>query len=373
MKKLNKERLSEKIRTRVENDIAKSFVGAAEILVSQHGETLFHQRFGYAKEAGIYRLASMTKPITAVAALIAEERGLLHLEDVVEKYYPEYANLQIGVWNEQGELVETRPAVTKPTLFQLLTHTSGIGGSAQEVHYLDAMSPEEKENLQSAALYYWKVPLGFEPGTDQQYSPIAAFDLIAAIIEKVSGVSYDRFLQREILEPCQMMNTFFVPNQEQWPRLMPVHFFENGRSVQRNVVERCMFFNVPWSRYLGGGGLLSTAEDYFRFAEMVRNYGRIGEQQLVSEDRIRYMTTPRLEKTMTEPGESFGLAGRVVLKNHPEFPEGIYGWGGAYGANWMVDFQNGITAVYMKNSNIYEGAEFETFYHLEQDIYDSLE
>lgn len=381
MKKLNPELLAENIEQRVNADIAAHNICAASVIVNQDGKRIYKKHFGVTfpdrdeavSDSTVYRLASMTKPIMATAMLILVDRGLVSLDDKVEKYLPVFADMSIGEIAD-GELRFVRKNPTPPTIRNLLTHTSGIGSGSVGDRTFAMMTMDEHTTLDSAVNAYAKQLLSFEPGTKQEYSPIAAFDVTARIIELLSGKDIEDFLQENIFAPCNMTDTTFVPSDEMRARMVCMHTKEAERSWYDTMPDACVFETIPVTHPLGGGGLVSTAEDYSKFAEMLLCGGLCGDRRIVSEALIAEMATVQVPLDFHPGPEHWGLGVRVISgEAYEKLPVGTFGWSGAYGTHFWVDPANRVTAIYMKNSRHDGGSGAETAANFERDVFASFE
>ncbi len=320
-------------------------------------------------ENTIFRMASMTKPITAAAILILIERGLLSLDDKVSGFLPEFKDIRITQITQNG-LTDLGKAQNEITVCNLLTHTSGIGSEPLKEQ---KMTYEDRKSIDSAVEFYSRIGLDFDPGTKQQYSPFAAFDVLAKIIEKVSGTDYHDFLKREIFEPCGMVNTTSTPTLEQWNAMIAMHNKVNGKNCDEKMNEDCVFSDFPKTHYLGGAGLVSTLADYSKFAKMLLNKGKTPTKQIIGEDILRLMHTPFVFEEIMPSSERWGLGVRVIVReDYENLPLGAFGWSGAYGTHFWIDPANNIAAVYMKNSLFDGGAGNESARNFEKAVNDSL-
>ncbi|MBE7044235.1 MAG: beta-lactamase family protein [Ruminococcaceae bacterium] len=379
MKQLNTTKLEQTIRQRVREDLEAGRVGGAVLFVCQNDRVVFGEAFGnknaqeQASVGDIYRLASMTKPITAVAILIQAQRGLLALDDAVDKFLPEFSGMKVGKMNDEGQIEIIGVSKEKIRIRHLLTHSSGLISGALDGQF-NAMTDSDRKSLKTAVDFYAKTALSFEPFSAQAYSGIAGFDVLARIVEVTSGVTFDKFLQKEIFEPLGMSDTAFQPSEVQLERMVDVHNFKDGVSSFEKGTPGCIFFDIPSCWFCGGAGLASTAEDYLKFAQMLLNNGRVGDRQLLDEKWILEMKTPHVPEEIMPGNERWGLGVRVIVKEEYQYlPVGTFGWSGAYGSHFWVDQENGIAAVYMKNSLYDGGAGSLTGRNFEQDIHEALE
>ncbi len=370
MRILNKELLKTNIEKRINADIASGRVGGASVIVRQNGKLAYKNCFGAdVTEDTIFRLASMTKPITTVAVLMLIEQGRLCLNDTVEKYLPQFKDMHIVKSNECGELVDMGSAQTKPSVLHLLSHTSGIGSGVVGNIQSGKMTDDDRATVSNTIEFFANQGLAFNPFSAQAYSGTAAFDVLVAIIEKITGENYNDFLKKNIFEPLNMYDTTFVPSKSQWGRLITMHNYKDGKSSIGHTNENCVFENYPCTHYLGGAGLISTINDYSNFAEMLLNNGG----QIVSEKMIKLMKTPQVPPEIMGGTWRWGLGVRVVTSEaYGYLPVGAYGWSGAYGGHFWIDPVNNITAVYMKNSRYDGGSGAKTAYNFEMDVNNAL-
>lgn len=371
MKRLDVTRLTENIDEIAQYDLLNNKVFGSAYYVYQDGVE-FEKCYGSTSLDGetaitntsIFRLASMTKPVTAVATLILVDSGLLSLDDTVDKYLPAFKDIKI--LNSSGATAPNN----LPTIRNLLNHTSGIGNDTDK---LMNMTPMDKKTLDSSIAFYIKNGLDFEPGTAQAYSPYAAFDVLTKIIEIVSGTNYLRFLQEYLFEPCGMTDTTFTPNAEQEKRIVAMHTTNGGENAVAQIPAGCIFEDFPSTHYLGGAGLVSTLSDYAKFATLLLNKGKIGDITLISEETFNLLCTPQVSQGIMPGLERWGLSVRVITEEaYPYLPVGSFGWSGAYGSHFWIDPVNKIFAVFMKNSKIDGGAGNQSAVKFEQAVYSAL-
>ena len=378
MNLLDSERLKAKIEEIAEYDFSNNKVFGSAYCVLQGDAIVYKKCFGNTTigtpmpvtEKTIFRLASMTKPVTAMAALILIDRGLLSLADPVSRYLPEFCDPHIIRYSENSEPVDLGRAKNTVTIRHLLNHTSGIG---TDVRKITRLSREDKQTVDHTVTYYSKVGLDFEPGTKQQYSPTGAFDVLVKIIETVTGENFQSFLRREIFEPCDMPDTTFVLTTEQWERMIDMHHKVDDKNAVKKMADNCVFGDYPCTHYLGGAGLVSTLGDYVNFAKMLLNKGRIVEGRLISEETLRLLHTPSVSEEIMPESERWGLGVRVIVdESYGLLPVGSFGWSGAYGTHFWVDPENRVAAVFMKNSLFDGGAANESARKFEQAVCDSF-
>ena len=381
MKRINVAFLSETLERRVQTDIEEGNIYGSAMHVFQDKEVLYHNGVGTADpvtgspvtDRTLFRMASMTKPITAVAALILMERGLLRLDDPISEYLPEYAALRLAGTSESGELFDLGPSPRIPTLRSILCHTSGIGSGVTGTAQIRSMTQEAKATLQGTVAYFSRQGLSFIPGTKQEYSGFPAYDVLTAIIEKQAGMTYESFLAQEVFGPCDMPDTTFMPSADQWQRLTVMHDKVDGKSTVTKMKDGTIFEGIPCTHPLGGAGLVSTLSDYSHFARMLLDGGIYGGKRIINQASVLDLRTAQVTKSIQRGLQRWGLGVRIITdQKYPYLPVGTYGWSGAYGPHFWIDPINRIAAVYLKNSKFDPGAGSVTGYHFEQDVYESM-
>ena len=282
----------------------------------------------------IFRIASMTKPITAVGILILADEGKLKVTDAVEKYLPEFRGQMMIAERDTDRLVLKKPA--RPiTLHDLLTHTSGLAGYPAGLN----LYRKRDRTLAEGTLAVSQRPLEFEPGSRWSYCN-SGIDTLGRIIEVVSGKDYETFLAQRIFTPLRVKDTTFRPSKEQLPRLAGLYDYKDGKLVPTaNAVigpPDGMRHPIP------AGGLYSTGTDMARFYCMMLNGGALYGERILTGESVKAMTrvqTGDLKCGFT-PGMSHGLGFAVVRE-----PQGItamlspgsIGHGGAYGTQSWAD------------------------------------
>ena len=374
MKKLSFEKVQENVRANIAAVIGQKELPCASVLVYQENQGFYREEFGFAdisnneklKSDAMFRLASMSKPITAVAALILMDRGLLALDDPIAKYLPEFSKLFIGKI-KNDEVVEEIEVKTAVTIKELLTHSSGIGSGDIGAKDFLAIPIEDRATLEMAMPLYAKCRLEFEPKTSSDYSPFIGLDILSRIIEIISGKSYDVFLKEEIFDKLGMCDTTFVPTETQWDRMVRFATEQDGQCVSEPLDKTRVFEHFPLTFFAGSAGLASTMDDYFAFAKMLLNEGEYNGIRILNADTVRAMATPQLTKEVLPPPQVWGLGVRVITdETYGTLVKNCYGWAGAYGTYFWVDPDNKIIAIYMRN--VRDGEQGYTNSMLESDI-----
>ena len=374
MKLLDKEKLEYNINRIAEYDLKNNNLFGSSYFVYQNGKTVLKKHFGTTDAEGqnkvddntIYRLASMTKPITSVAILILADRGLISLNDPVSKFLPEFEDIHIIT--EDG--VDLGKCKKNITILHCLTHTSGFG-SGKPVK----LSANDRMSIYDTIKFFVNAGLDFEPFSKQAYSSFAAFDVLAAIVEKVTGQDYEEFLKNELFIPCDMKNTTFSPTQSQRKNIIAMHDKEGEKSIIGETYPGCVFEQFPCEHKLAGAGLVSTLGDYSNFAKMLLEKGSFHDRCILSSDTLNEISKIYLpEEFAFEHGcENWGLGVRVIVSDEYKYlPVGSFGWSGAYGSHFWVDVKNNICAVFMKNSRIDGGSGNASSKRFEKAVFDSL-
>jgi CubicO group peptidase (beta-lactamase class C family) len=290
------------------------------------------------KTDSIFRIYSMTKPVVSVAVMMLVERGQLLLSDPVSRWLPEYANQQVAT--AQG----LEPVRQAATVQDLLRHTAGLtyeflGDSAVQRQYGEVkIASRERTNAEFSQTLA-ALPLQFQPGTVWAYS--RATDVLGRLVEVVGGQGLGAFLQAEIFGPLGMVDTGFAVPPEQHHRIAEPFAHDPDGGVPMKVLEPRQ---VP-AMEGGGGGLMSTAMDYTRFLQCLRNRGELDGVRLLGPHTVDYMTADHLggmpaDGTLLPPGHGFGLgfAVRTHLGLSPvPGSVGLYYWGGIAGTTFFID------------------------------------
>lgn len=319
-------------------------------LVARHGKVVHMDTYGAAnamtgaalKSDSIFRIASMTKPITGVAMMQLWEQGKWKLSDPVSKFIPEFANLKVKSTN--GALVAQNSPMT---MAQLMSHTAGFGVSAV---YNNAGLGDT--DLQGMIGQLAKLPLETQPGTAWDYGP--SVNIQGYIIEKLSGQSLDVYFDEHIFKPLGMVDTGFWMPEEKAARVVAIHSYEGG--AIKGPAENRVATTKP-SFLAGSGGLMSTAEDYWRFAQAVGNGGQLDGKRILKADTVNLMRTNVLPANAkvdlygpSQEGIGFGMDFAIVMDPQKAgTPQGLntFYWGGAFGTWFWIDPTNDLVFVGM--------------------------
>jgi len=356
------------------------------MLVARHGKIAHFSAVGYANAATrqpmrtdtLFRFYSMTKPITATALMMLYEEGRFQMKDPVSNYIPEFADLK-ALRTPDAALDDTLPVERPATIQDLLRHTAGfthcLGDDPVGVQCTKANVFGLDVSLAEMMSRLAKIPLRYQPGSRWAYS--LAPDVQARLVEVLSGMSFDEFLKRRLFKPLGMENTRFWLSAEQYQHLAAVHWMKDGKVVPWDDIHGhpgeagyqggpSHTLTEPWAsinkeigdhkRIRGSLGLIGTAEDYWRFAQMIANGGELNGVRILSPQVVHYMTRDHLgaiDSTMLaeiEKGTGFGL-GFGVIKDAAAAgfmnAEGSVFWDGAASTLWWADPKEDIVVVAM--------------------------
>ncbi len=325
----------------------------------------------------MFRLASMTKPVTAAAVLAAQDRGLLTVFDEVRKYLPAYGEMWVGrketLPDGTVSYVPAERAKKQLRIHHLHSHVNGIASGEVGNAIWSRMSSEDMQSLQTITDWMGKhLLLDFQPDEVTGYSGVAAQDVAARIVELVSGMPFDEYVQKTIFDPLEIRDITFRPTDEQWGRMMCMFSKdeEHGAFMDKSL-GRTTFERFPITYFSGGASLTGTLNAYTKFAEMLRLGGEFEGNRILSRAAVGQMQTPwPLPGTVgIGPVETWGLGVRVVRDGHPWLPSGVFGWSGAYGTHFWIDPANHLTAIMMRNSRVDGGAGAAATLRFEKAVY----
>ena len=346
------------------------------IHVARRGEPVYLSAYGMRDlEAGLpiendtlFRIFSMTKPITSVAAMILYERGKLELTDPVSKYIPSFKETRVYLKGSY-QAPATVPSAAPMQIAHLLTHTAGLTYGFHYAHATDAIyrangfewGQPKGMTLQQCCDAWAQMPLVCHPGSEWNYS--VATDVLGRVVEVASGMSLDEFFRREIFEPLGMADTAFYVDQADQNRLAALYVPspETGAALRFDQFGKAAL--APPSVLSGGGGLISSAHDYFAFMTMLLNKGVLNSRRILSPRILDLMTMNHLpgHQDLEEVGRplfsessyagvGFGLGFSVVIDQaSTKLPAsvGTFAWGGAASTAFMVDPKEELTVLFM--------------------------
>lgn len=362
------------IRDRLNGYIQNGDIACGSILVRKCGEIVSEEYLGYSDvdkripltKDSVFRLASMSKPVTAAAILLLAEEGKISISDPISKFVPEFEYPVVAVSMENGK-AETVPSDRALTVEDLLRHRSGMGhGGISEK--LGVNRTEKGMTLMDRTKYIASFPLDFQPGTEAGYSARCAFDVLGRIIEVVSGMRMEDFLKERIFDPLSMMDMTFFPNEEQ--KMRTVRIYSKASGVLTDFYPAGEYASpFAFSYPSGSGGLSGTLSDYDRFAQMLS--GR--SIRILSDDALRRMASG--DASLTSKTGAWGLG--VFVFNGKSISgrglsQGSFGWSGAFGTHFYIDPVNDVTMTLMVNRMDIGGSGSYVSYGMEEAVFEEL-
>lgn len=363
----------ERLHALMRDAVKDQQVAGVVTILARHGKVVDYRTYGMRNikkneamtKDTIFRDYSMTKVVTGVAMMKLYQQGKWLPSDPISKYVPEFAHLKVYAGTDASGKVLLEDPVHPPTMAELMTHTAGFtygifGNTPVDKMVQDAHLFESKD-LHEFVTKLGALPLSYQPGTKWVYS--VSMDIQGYIVEKLSGKTLPEFYREEIFKPLGMKDAgFFVP-EEKWSRFATVYYVEPNGGLSDHgpqTVNRRDFAHEP-TMASGGGGMVSTAEDYFRFAEMLAHGGELNGARILSPASVRLMSANHLsDKLLTgefsigaqrmRPGFGYGYNCAVVFDpgaaNLPE-GKGTFFWDGAAGTWFWIDPTNDVVFVGM--------------------------
>ena len=364
------------------NEVIQRYIGAKEIagavtVVTRRGRMAHFEAHGLMdlesktpmRKDGLFRIASMSKPVTGVAILMLVEEGKVRLTDPVSRFIPEFKNTQVAIAKPGPEgsapaggrggrggpppEITLTPATRAITVRDLMTHTSGLASGGAGSREAARVAPRvTTENLAIHIPKLGAAPLDFQPGTEWRYSALAGIEVLGRIVEVASGQTFDQFLKQRLFDPLGMKDTAFFPTDSQLPRVVSLY----GRSPEGVLSkEDSPGWLTTKTFFSGGAGLWSTAEDYTQFAQMLVNGGQLNGKRILGPRTVEMMATNHVGDLFsaagaTRRGMGFGLTVEVVMDpvaTSQRRSAGSFGWDGAFGTHFWVDPKEQIAGVLM--------------------------
>ncbi|HXA39856.1 MAG TPA: serine hydrolase domain-containing protein [Phenylobacterium sp.] len=351
-------------------------VAGMTTLLARHGKVVEFKTYGKTSlETGqampkdeIFRIYSMSKPLTGVAMMILFEQGKWRLDDPVTRYVPEFKNLKVMVEaDKDGNITKTEPMKRPPTMREIMSHTAGFGYGLGDEHPVDKLY-RKNQVLGATGLHQMiertaEIPLMYQPGTNWSYS--SAVDIQGYIVEKLTGKTLGQFLQENVFAPLKMRDTAFYTGADKAHRLAAVYVAEKGETKIHEAKElfgnKMPDYSKPPAMESGGGGLTSTTMDYARFCQMMLNKGELDGVRILSPASVELMDTNVIPRNvlLNTNGTSvlrfneavgFGLDFQVDM--NPRRAGSLEGrntmsWGGAAGTWFWIDPTNDVLFVGM--------------------------
>ena len=356
----------------IQNSIDDGEIPGAVALIAHHGETVYHEVFGFQDieqrtpmaQDTIFRIASMSKAITSVGVMILYERGHFLLSDPISDYLPEFEKPRVLVKADgQGKVLETKEAAREITIIDLLTHSSGITYSfidneLQSVYkkagVIDGVTGRPLR-LEEQMMILAQQPLLHDPGEEFSYG--LNTDLLGYLCEVISGKPLNQFLADEIFRPLGMSDTYFYLPEEKADRLATLYAVDDeGVLHVSKGDESSIFLDNPRypiegakTYYSGGAGLSSTARDYARFLQMLLSNGELDGTRLLGRKSVEFLTSPRLkleDDGAPKVSAAFYVAGSAGEEGGLT-SAGAYRWGGAFYTTYFIDPQENMIGIFM--------------------------
>ena len=383
--------------------LAKTYIDSgrlpnAQLVIARDGQPVHYTKLGSMgddkrelRDDALFRIASMTKPVTSIAFMQLVEQCEVALEEPVARIFPEFADLK--VYAGGGGAIPFAPGKPASAMrfVDLLTHMSGLTYGLQNRNNIDAAYRENnfdfaRDHLDSDAFIekLSKLPLEFAPGTGWNYS--VSTDVLGVAVERISGMRLGDYFERHIFAPLGMTDTHFGVAEGQSERLVDAYAYQPGHAPKMINTGATSKLNEPGAFDSGGGGLIGTIADYHRFSTMLLNGGELDGARIVSPKTIRLMRTNHLPNNadLTEmssslfseannAGTGFGLGFAMVIdpsKTLMPSSEGEFYWGGAYSTAFFVDPVERITMVFM--TQVYPSSTYPIRRQLKTLIYSAL-
>jgi len=366
---LSSERL-ERIGTAVQRSINDKRIAGAVTLVARRGRVVWFKPQGMAdREAGkamspdtMFRICSMTKPITSAAVMMLYEEGRFLLDDPLSKYLPEFKNPKVLAKPASGEPYSI-PASKEITIRDLLRHTSGLtyhwnpdlGPMYKSANVAHGLLPYDG-TIEDSVKHLAALPLLFNPGDRWEYS--LSVDVLGRLVEVVSGKPLDEFCRTRIFEPLGMKDTYFYPPDNKRERLATAYTYYAEKGLNRfpetPITEGSFTYSAdypysgPKELFSGGAGLVSTAADYARFCQMMLDGGKVGSAHLLSRKSVELMTHDQLGKISPDQGFGLGFGVDGIKAPLAELGSaGEYAWGGFFYTAFTIDPKEQMIVIFM--------------------------
>lgn len=373
----------------MERQVAEQQIAGGIVMISHKGKIGFFNAYGLMdletrkpmETNTIFRIYSFTKAITTAAALTLYDAGKLGLDDPVSKYIPSFANLKVATTNG------LRPPSRPMTIRDLMLHTSGLssgGNSGWRTAFPPAVSeawarlkPLDSTNLAEMVEKVSQAPLPFDPGTDWTYG--IGLDVLARVIEVVSGKSFDVFLEEVIFKPLDMKDTGFSVPPMKLNRFAEIYTRTNGALRVIDTPAESKFMR-PVTYFSGGGGLVSTARDFMRFLVMIENGGKLDGKRILKSKTVKLMSSNQLPDAAfpiyfgdeKRHGTGYGLGFSVcteVTDWDPRAHVGEFGWDGAASTHYWISPKDELIVITLEQIRPYQ---WDTARGVKKDIYDAI-
>lgn len=366
----------ERVSRNIQKSVDENRIAGAVSLLARHGRIAYFKAFGMADRESkkpmqtdhLFRICSMTKPITSVAVMMLYEEGRFLLNEPVSNFIPEFKEMKVldppytqDKISPPGSLVEAKRPIT---IRHLLTHTSGLtyhwnarlGKQYREAGMGHGVLHQEG-TIGEAVKRLARMPLLFHPGDAWEYS--VADDVLGYLVEVISGMPFDKFLHERLFKPLQMKDTGFFPPQEKVSSLAKAYTYYPEKGLQlfrdQQTIEEGTFvysadypYHAPRTYFSGGGGLCSTAEDYYRFCQMMLNGGKVGATRILSRKSVELISQNHIQGKSETSGYGLGFGVNSEARHLTELGSlGAYYWGGFFYTSFVIDPKEDLIAIFM--------------------------
>lgn len=384
------QRIDEIISNYVETN---QFPGAV-ILIAKNGKIVYETEVGWSdsshsepyRKDHIFRMASMTKPLTSVAAMQLFEQGKLDLDDPISKYIPEFSNPMVMTsFNEKDTTWESRPAHRGPTVRHLLNQTAGVPygfinppvfGAILAKSNIPDLATHKNLTIGEIAAKLGKIPLMHDPAEKWMYG--LNTDVLGRVVEVASGQTLGNYIEENITTPLEMDDMKFFLDEDRAKRLVEVYIAGSDSTINYLTADPSReLFHPDYpavgakTYYSGGSGMSGTARDYFIFAQMMLNNGAFNNQQILKPETAKMMHMNQIDTLTYSWGPAkFGF-GFDVAKGNPMRPDGTYSWGGAFSTTFWIDPENELIAIML--SQVLFAPNRSMNQEFERAVYNALE
>ena len=374
-----------RIEQRAAYNVANAKIPGCAVGILKSGETVFRGVYGYADPDkkkplaanALFRLASMSKPVTAVALMTLIEEGRLTLDTEVGTFIPSFAHMTVGKV-EHGRAVPLRAASRPITVRHLLSHTSGLGSGEVGYAQTDSFLPKDGEKLCDIIPNYGNCLLDFEPQSMNAYSGHMAFDTLSYLCELLADMPFDEFVKKRVTDKLETDDLCFLPTPEQEARLIPM-FGESPLGLRRTPgYDGLNFKPFPRSFFAGSCCMLGTLDAYMSFVKMLTDGGMAKGGRVLRPETVELMATRAFDEPCVDfdNGQTWGLSFRVITSPQggtAVLSKGTFGWSGAYGTHFFIDRARDLGVVYMMNCSTAMGAGAFTAREIEVDAVGATE
>ncbi len=390
-----------KVEKTLQKFVDNQEIAGAVALIRHKGEIVEDFSYGYAdiekkipvNKSTMFRLASMTKPIVAIAAMQLVEQNKIGLYTPLKNIFPEFSEMKVcKKWigddvyipdpdSPSGRKIDEKviedmeyvPAGSDVTIFQLLNHSSGLGmGPVGNTIAEKLMNPDD--TIMERAVKYSKLPMDFQPGTGSGYSGAVAFEILAAVIEKVAGEDFSEYMKKHLFMPLGIKDITYELTEEQKSRMPKLYEYRENKLVDVTETE------LSWKQmnpvlnayHSGGAGIVGSIEDYEKLAHMLLNEGTLNGTQILKKETVRMIAGEGISHdSVMRPGSFWGI-GMSVKDPLPGMQiaraKGSYGWSGAYGTHFYVDPVHELEVVLGVNRSNIGGAASYVSHALEEAV-----